>query len=67
MLSGLAPSVYGLCDDNHKEATTNQNKAYSQGRPRVGDNNDEYASFTKTIVDCRFIRQRVAVRYVKTY
>ena len=38
--------VYGLCDYNHKEATTHQNKAYSQGRPRVGDNNDEYARTT---------------------
>jgi len=35
--------MYGLCDDNHKEVTTNQKKAYSQGRPRMGDNNDEYA------------------------
>ena len=38
--------MYGLCDDNHKEATTNQKKAYSQGRPRVGENNDEYARTT---------------------
>ena len=36
VLSWLVPSVYGLCDDNHKEATTNQKKAYSQGRSRVG-------------------------------
>jgi len=38
--------LYGLCDDNHKEATTNQKKAYSLGRPRIGDNNDEYTRTT---------------------
>jgi len=38
--------LYGLCDNNHKEATTNQKKAYSHGRPRVGDDNDEYARTT---------------------
>jgi len=35
--------LYGLCDDNHKETTTNQKNAYPQGHPRVGENNGEYA------------------------
>ena len=42
---GWHPSVLH-CDDNYKEVTTNQKKAYSLGRPRVGDNNDEYARTT---------------------
>ena len=63
------------CDDNHKEVTTNQKKLNPHDHPRV-DNDDEYGrttqryvsegSFTRTIEDCRFIKQRVAVRYVKS-
>ena len=37
--------MHGLCDDNHKEDTTNQKKLYSQDHPRV-DNDDEYARTT---------------------
>ena len=37
--------LYGLCDDNHKEVTTNQKKQYSKDHPRV-DNDDEYAGTT---------------------
>ena len=63
------------CDDNHKEVTTNQKKLNPHDHPRV-DSDDEYGrttqryvsegSFTRTIEDCRFIRQRVAVRCVKS-
>ena len=33
-------------DNNQKKVTTHQKKQYSQGRPRLGDNNDEYARTT---------------------
>ena len=72
-------TIVQSCDDNHKEVTPNQKKQYSQHHPRV-DNDDEYArttdldmrshvsvgNFTRSIEDCRFIKQRVAVRYVKS-
>ena len=37
--------MHGLCDDNHKEDTTNQKKLYSQDHPSV-DNDDKYGRTT---------------------
>ena len=75
-------TIVQSCDDNHKEVTTNEKKQYSQDHPRMDNDDENarttdldmrshvscmsMGNFTRTIEDCRFIKQRVAVRYVKS-
>ena len=75
-------TIVQSCDDNHNEVTTNKKKQSSQDNPGGDNDDENarttdldmrshvscmsMGNFTRTIENCKSIKQRVALRYVKS-